>query len=262
MLRGRLFDERDTRAASQGVIVNRALAERFWPGGDPIGKRIRGNSATPWFEAQVIGLVDDVRQWGAAAPPLPEIYFSNLAEGMQSGDFIIVRTVGDARTLAPALRDQLRHLDSDLAFARLRTFGDIFAASTQVRRLQMLLIDGFMAMALLLTALGIYGTLAFHVATRTREIGVRMALGATVRDIVRLVLRQALGWLLIGSAAGLAITLGVGVILRSAFYDTSPLNPLYLATSLLIVSASSAFACWLPARRATKVDPMRALRAE
>jgi predicted permease len=262
VLRGRLFDEHDAHSASQGVIVNRTFAERFWPAGDPIGKRVRGNSAQPWFDAQIVGVVDDVRQWGAAAPPRPEIYFSNAVEGMQSGDFVVVRTTGDAHALAPALREQLRHLDSNLAFARLRTFGDIFTESTQLRRLQMQLIDGFMVMALLLAAIGIYGTLAFYVETRTREIGVRMALGATARDIGRLVFSQAARWLLSGTMVGLVITLGVSIGLRGLFYQTSPLHPLGLIASVIIVASAAAFSCWLPARRAARVDPMIALRAE
>jgi putative ABC transport system permease protein len=261
LLRGQLPTDADARTSPQGVLVNRALVDRYWPGRDPLGKTLRGNGAQPWFTAQVVGVVENVRQWGAEHPALPEIYFP-AATDASSSLLLVLRAEGDAHALVPAIRQHLHQLDPNLALAHPRTMREIVSERTRLRYFQTLLLDGFMAMALLLAAVGLYGTLAFYVAIRTREIGVRVALGATARDIARLVLRQAVRWLLTGAATGLALTLGVGAVLQSTFYETSPLNPLYLVASLFIVATAAAVACWLPARRAMRINPVEALRAE
>jgi putative ABC transport system permease protein len=260
-LRGRTFADADARNDTLGVVVNRALADHYWPNQDPIGQRIRGNTLQPWFTARVVGVVDNVRQWDIGRPALPEIDFP-YAWNPQSTAYLVVRSAFDARRMAPALRHELAALDPDLALTEPTTMAEIVSEAARSRRTLLLLTQFFMAVTLLMAAVGIYGTLAFQTRQRTREIGVRLALGAARPDIVRLVLQQAVPWVVGGGAAGMIISAAVAYALRMFFADISLLNPLYFLGGSAILGAAVALACWLPARRATKVNPVEALRAE
>ena len=260
-LRGRTFGAADARNDSLGVVVNRALADRYWPNQDPIGQRIRGNTLQPWFTAHVVGVVENVRQWDLGRPALSEVYFP-YAWSPQSMGFLVVRSALDARSMVPLLRRELAALDPDLALVEPTTMKEIVSESARSRRTLLLVTQFFMAVTVLMAAVGIYGTLAFQTRQRTREIGVRLALGAARRDIVRLVLRQAVPWVVGGGAIGMLLSAAVAFALRMILADVSLLNPLYFLGGLGVLGAAIALACWLPARRATQVNPVEALRAE
>jgi predicted permease len=266
ILEGRMVTDADAVATPQGILINRTLAKHYWGEGNPIGKGLRNNEPKPgplrtW---RVVGVVEDVRQSDAEKPARPEIYLFNPNPGDVNKDMfsIVVRADGDAHRLVPAIRQALARLDPSLALNGTRTMTEVFDDSTRIRRFQMLLIDVFMAVALLLTAVGIYGSMAFYVAARTREIGLRMALGATLGDVVGLIVSQVAVWLAAGAAIGVGMALGAGVLLRSMFYQTSPLSPFCLAGSLGVVALAALVACWLPARRAATINPIEALRYE
>ena len=152
-------------------------------------------------------------------------------------------------------------MDPDLALVNLRTMKDIFYEHSRMRCLLSYLINSFVGIALLITAIGIYGTLAFHVATRTREIGIHMALGATPQDVIHLVTGQIFHWFIIGCFTGLLVTLGLGRLIRSMIYETSPWNPLHLGLTIMVLFVMALLACWIPARHAAKMNPTDALRA-
>ena len=260
-LRGRTLGDADARNDSLGVVVNRALADHYWPDQDPIGQRIRGNTLQPWFTAHVVGVVENARQWDVGRPALPEVYFP-YAWGPQGTGFLVVRSALDARSMVPALRRELAALDPDLALAEPVTMATVVSEAARNRRTLLLLTEFFMAATLLMAAVGVYGTLAFQTRQRTREIGVRLALGAARPDIVWLVLRQAVPWVVGGVAVGMILSIAVAFVLRRIFADISLLNSACLLCGLAIMGAVIALACWLPAQRATKVNPVEALRAE
>ena len=265
ILEGRMVTAADAVATPQGILINRTLARHYWGEGNPIGKSLRNNQPKPppTLTWQVVGVVEDVRQSNAEKPARPEIYLFNPADVEDEHEFgIVVRANGDSHRLVPAIRQVMARLDPSLALDDARTMTEVFDDSTRIRRFQMLLIDVFMAVALLLTAVGIYGSMAFYVAARTREIGLRMALGATLGDVVGLIVSQVAVWLAVGVAIGVGLALGAGVVLRSMFYQTSPLSPFCLAGSLGVVALAALVACWLPARRAASINPMQALRNE
>jgi predicted permease len=261
LLRGRTLAPGDATGDNIGVVVNRTLADKCWPGQDPLGKIIHGNNAKPWFTAHVVGVVENVRQWGPEMDPQPEIYWTpDRAWGQTI--FLIVRSAQPAGQLAGALRREIARLDPDLPLARVRTLQEVVNDATQGQRAVTGLVDFFMAAALGLVAVGLYGTLSYHVLQRTREIGVRMAIGAVRRDIVQLVFRQGAAWVLAGVALGAGGALALATALRAMVYGVNPLNPLSLLAGAVGVLVAAMLACWLPARRAAKVDPMVALRAE
>jgi predicted permease len=261
LLRGRVLDTDDARGTSINVVVNRALAERYWPGRESVGRRIRPDDAQPAYTAHVVGVVDNVRQWGSEYPAQPEVY-APLEVGMRQRAFLVTRTTTDAHGFTPLLRRELAAIDRDLPLANVRTMKEVVGASTRSRRVQSLLIDVFMITALALAAVGIYGTLSYQVLQRTREIGVRLAFGATRGDVLALVFRQIGPWVMAGLGIGLVATLGLSFLLRSLVYGINPLSPLSLLVGLGLAAGSAGLACLPPAGRAAKVDPMVALRYE
>ena len=261
LLRGRTLEPGDAGEDAIGVVVNRALVEQCWPGQDPLGKVFRPNSAKTWFHARVVGVVESVRQWGADSEPRPELYWTpDRAWGQTL--FLILRSPQPAAQLAPGLRRAVAELDPDLPVARIRTLQTVVDEATKGQRVVAGLVDFFMAVALGLVAVGLYGTLSYHVLQRTREIGVRMALGAARRDIVRLVFRQGSGWVLIGVTIGIGGALALASTLRSLVYGLNSIDPGSLIGATAAVAFAATLACWLPARRAAKVDPIVALRSE
>ncbi len=260
LLRGRTLQPGDAGTDEIGVVVNRAFAEASWPGADPIGKVIRPNSPKPWFHARVVGVVDDVRQWGDG-DPRPELYWTPDRAWGQSM-FLVVRSTQPAASLVPVLRRTVAELDPDTPLSRVRTLRSVLDDATQGQRALAALIDCFMAIALGLVAVGLYGTLSYHVLQRTREIGVRMALGADSGGIQRLVIRQGCTWTAIGVVFGLAGALALTSTLKSMVYGMGSLDPTSLLAAILAVVVAALLACWLPARRAARLNPVEALRAE
>jgi putative ABC transport system permease protein len=271
LLRGRTLNKDDAHGKAVNVVVNRALAEKFWPGENPLGKRVRPNDANPPYIALVVGVVENTRQWGSENPALPEIYLPHemfggennpFLKSLMAHSFLVVRTTTDAHTFTPLLRNQLTALDHDLPMANVRTMKEVVGASTRNRRVQSLLIDFFMITALVLAAVGIYGTLSYQVLQRTREIGVRLAFGAAYRDIFLTVARQAGVWVVAGLGIGLVGTYALSSLLRSLVYEISPFSPLSLLAGVGLAIGTASLACLLPARRAARLDPMVALRHE
>ena len=257
LLRGRILRPEDAGEKAIGVVINRTLAEASWPGEDPIGKLIRPNDREPDYIATVIGMVEDVRQWGPDVAPKAEMYWlPDRAWG--EGATILLRSSQPASALLPALRREVAALDPDLPVADVRTLAQVVTQATRGHRVIAGMINTFTGLALGLVAVGLYGTLSYHVLQRTREIGVRLALGALRRDIARLVLGQGARWV----ALGLAAALGATALLKSMVYGVSTVSPWLLAAASAVVALTAAMACLIPALRAARIDPNQALRAD
>lgn len=261
LIQGRSPRETDSEGEFAGVAVNRALVKALWPGEDPIGKLFKPPFPDPFFKAKVIGVVEDVRQWGPEIPALPQIYFPWQSGRMDRGT-VVIRSIAEANAMAPSLRRVLTQIDPDLLLVDIRTMKQVVEQSTSGRWFYTLAISIFMVLALSITVVGIYGTLSYHLVQRRREIGVRIALGALRSHVLRLVFRQAGILLFAGLALGLTLTAALSLVLRSLVYDVSPLNPLSLSLGLGIIGGATCLACLLPAISATRVDPMEALRYE
>jgi predicted permease len=259
-LKGRTLEPRDGENP-QGVVVNRALVERYWPGRDPLGQRIRGDNARSEVVGVVVGVVENARQWDVGIPALPEMYYV-YRRNTQPEAFLVVRSAFEAHALVPAVRRELAALDPDLALAEPVTMAEIVSAEAAARRTILRLTSFFMVVTVVITVVGIYGTLSFQTRQRTREIGVRLALGAAARDIVAVVMRQTVPWLIGGVIAGTAISVGIALVLHAFLADLTLGNPTYYLVGLAGVGLVVTAACWLPARRATRVNPVEALRAE
>jgi len=261
LLRGRTLQSGDTGGQHVGVVINRTLAEKYWPGKDPLGQLIRQNSATPAWTATVVGVVEDVRQWGATSDPQPEIYWGT-ERAWNKEVFLIVRSQQPADQLSESLQNAVTALDPDLPLARARTLKRLIYDATSGFRPVVWYVNVFMGLALLLVAIGLYGTLSYLTRERTREIGIRLALGATRRDIRTIVVAQGLRWALLGSAIGIAGAFAIASALRSLLFGIGAIDIPAMLAALGLACAVSVFACWIPARRATRVDPMIALRAD
>jgi putative ABC transport system permease protein len=222
-----------------------------------LGKRVMIGGTTDWRE--VVGIVRDVRYWGLERPVNPELYVP-LAQLMFSGLTFTLRTDGDPALLAGAVREQLRAVDPDLPLSSIRTMDQVAATSVASRRTGMLLLAIFAGLALVLAAAGIYGVMSHLVGLRTGEIGVRMTMGAQPGDVLRLVLKEGL----LQAAIGLALGIGAAVLLvrsfRTMLYQVSPTDPLTLAGVVVLLLLTALLACYVPARRAMRVDPVAALR--
>lgn len=261
--RGREFDARDnTPGATPAVIVNESFARRFWPtyprGQDPVGQHLReGADKTEWVE--IIGIVSDVHEGTLAGPVLPEFYVPCVIHPPQTA-YLVLRTQGEPLRLVGAVRKELINLDADEPLADVRTMNQVLKSPFGSRRLTTLLVASFAGMAALLAVVGIYGLIAYSVAQRTQEVGVRRALGAQRGDILRLVLTQALALSLIGIAAGALGALLLTRIIRNMLFHVNATDPTtFLITAALFVAVALA-ASFVPAQRAARIDPMKALR--
>ncbi len=250
------------------MIVNETLARRFFPGQDPIGRRIRVQSFGPevpaddpsqWLE--VVGIARDVRHYGLARPPEPELYFP-YRQGPMDLVCLAVRTTQDPEALGKSLREAVWAIDADQPVLGLMSLERLAAESVTLQRVSTHLIGFFAAVALLLAALGIYGVMAYAVTQRIPEIGVRVALGASARQVLGLVLREGMGLATLGAAVGLAASLALTRLLSSLLFGISATAPASFAGVLLLVATAAFLACFIPARRAMRVDPMVALRYE
>jgi predicted permease len=269
LLRGRDFSAEDTDTAPPVAVVSRALAARYWPGAEAVGKRIAysgiGQGGTPkWIE--IVGVVGDIKYRSLAEAERPVIYVSAyqpLFTGFTMPPlYVAVRTQGDAAALAALVRREVASIDPEQPVASLKTMRARLAESVAQRRFQMMLLGLFAALALALASVGIYGVMAYSVAQRTHEIGVRIALGAQRRDVLRLVIGQALMLTLAGVGAGLLGALIATRLLTTLLYGVSANDPATFASVALFLITIALVASYIPARRATKVDPMIALRYE
>jgi putative ABC transport system permease protein len=268
MLQGRDVAAADRVGAPGVAIVNRTLARRAWPGGDALGKRILlGGGASDSVWRTVIGVAGDVRHRGLDVEPQPEIYLPHAQFPAGTGTALrtlrlVLRSERDPVALTSAVRAAVASLDPDLPLAEVQTMEEAMGSWAAERRLTMLLVAGFAVVAIVLGGVGIYGVMAHMVAQRTREIGIRIAVGAVPREILALVLRQG-AWLAgLGIAAGTLAGLGAARLLSGLLYGIAPTDlPTFLATAVLLAAVAAA-ASLLPAVRATRIDPIEALRAE
>ncbi|HET7623308.1 MAG TPA: ABC transporter permease [Gemmatimonadaceae bacterium] len=272
VLRGRDVNESDDLSAPAVVVVNEFLASRYWPGEDPIGKRITldrpERDSTSWLT--VVGVVKNAVQGDWTAAKHEEIYLpflQNRSYLEDSGAHIayqtlVIRTSRDAAALAPAVRNVVWSLDENLPVSEVRTMDAVVARSTAQPRFNLFLLATFAAVAIMLAAVGIYGVMSYSVSRRTHEIGLRMALGARPADVIRVVVGQALVLAVVGASAGFVGALALGRFMSSFLYGVRPSDPLtFLATSFLL-GAVALVASYIPARRATRIDPLLALRHE
>jgi putative ABC transport system permease protein len=257
LVSGRRFGASDHEKSLPVAIVNRTMAERYWPGASPVGRRVRMGGTQEWRE--VVGVLADARNWGLDRPVNPEMYLP-VRQLPWTTVFFVVATDPASPSPAAAMREALRAVDPDLPLSSVRTMEEVARLSTAARRSTMILLSVFGVLALVLAAAGIYGVMAHLVALRTGEIGVRMTLGATPADVLGLILREGT----LQALAGLAIGLSGAVLLmrsmRALLFEVGPADPLTLAGVAAILAATSVLACYVPARRAMLVDPVKALR--
>jgi predicted permease len=261
---GRNFGPQDTPTAPKVAIIDTAFAEKHFKGQDPIGRRFVYGSRPPqdgkdWLT--IVGVVAHIQNYGLGQPTREQSYVPHTQD-VPSGLTFAFRTEQDPATLAAAVRAALHEVAPDLPLFGVQTMDELFNTSISTQRLSVVLLGTFAALALLLAAVGLYGVLTYQVSQRAREIAVRMALGATAGAVVGLVLRQGLKLAGVGLAIGLVASLALTQLLRRILFETSPFDPVSFAAVALVLLLIGGVACWLPARRATVVDPMAALRAE
>jgi predicted permease len=264
ILRGRGLDESDGPEAPQVVVLSESAVRRFFPDEDPIGKTIHlglGRGRGRKAGGEVVGIVGDVKETGLGAESPPEIYVPYAQFPLQSMD-VVLRTAVEPRSLAAAAERVVHGLDAELPVARVATLDEVLARSVSEPRFYALLLGSFAGTALFLAALGLFGVTSYAVAQRTRELAVRVALGARREELLRMVLGEALLLGAVGVAVGLAGALLLSRVLSGMLYSLSPRDPVTLGAVALLLLATTLLAGYLPARRATRVDPVIALRAE
>jgi putative ABC transport system permease protein len=256
---GRMLEARDRMDALPVAVVNEAFQRKFWGNDSAVGRRFRFGDTLPWIT--IVGVIGDIRQSGLEAASRPELYLPALQQPLLT-NWLAVRTAGDPARATAAVRQAIRAADPDMAIANVSTMEQILDRETFQRRVQMILLATFAGLALLLASLGIYGVLAYLVSGRTQEIGLRMALGAAPGDVLRAVVGQGLGLSAAGIVAGILAALGVTRVLSKVLFGVSPTDPLTFAAVAGLLLTVAAVASYVPARRAMRVDPVRALREE
>ena len=261
LLAGRVFTEHDDGAAARVVVINETMARTFWPLQSPLGQRITMKDWGPPLTAQIIGVVGDVKSSGLDEPVGPMIYWSYYQFGTIFNR-IVVRTQADPLRLVSAVKSRIWSVDKDQPVSQIKTMDEILSQSLARRRLYLMLLGVFAGVALLLAATGIYGVASYSVARRTREMGIRVALGAKRLDVLGLILLQAAKLAVTGESLGILVALAVTRLMSSMLFGISPADPLTFAGAVLLLTVVAFAACYLPARRAMRVDPMVALRYE
>jgi putative ABC transport system permease protein len=258
LVRGRLPSDADNEEKGPVFVIDETLARRFWPDGDPIGARLTWGGG---LSGEVVGVVGSVRWMGMAAEPVGSTYFW-FPQRPRREITIVARTEGDASAMASRVAAQVSEIDPNQPVGEVRTLRDHVADELARPRFIMVLLGSFSGTALLLAAIGLYGVIAFGVARRTREIGVRVALGAERRDVLRLVMKRGVRLSLAGITIGTAAALAAGRFVAALLYEVSPADPATLVGAAVFLGAVATLATWLPARRATRLDPVAALRCE
>jgi putative ABC transport system permease protein len=264
LLRGRQFTDADAKDAPPVVLVSQTMARKQWGDADPLGKRLRyydpyAKNDVPW--RTVVGVVADVKLTGLDTKSTQGLYVPE-AQASSTAMALVVRTSNNPAGIVAAVRNEIHGIDKELAVFNVKTMDEWIADSILLRRFAMIMLGAFAALALVLASVGIYGVIAYTVSQRTHEIGVRMALGARSSDILRMVVRQGMGLTLAGVVAGIVGSFLVTRVMTQLLYEVSPTDPaIYVGISLMLASVALV-ACLVPARRATRVDPLVALRYE
>ena len=261
LLKGRAFTDQDRATAPPVVIINETLARQHWAGRDPIGKRIRFNAPldrAPWME--VVGVIKDVKH-ELALEVTPE-YYLPYPQDVWRGMVVVARTTVEPASLAGSIRQEVWAIDKDQPVFDVRTMQEVRSLSVGLQQFNSMMIGIFALVALLLAAIGIYGVMAFVVTQRTREIGIRMALGARRADVLKLVVMNGMKLAVVGLAIGLVASWALTRFISNLLFGVQPTDPLTFSVVSACLLAAALLACYLPARRATKVDPLEALRYE
>jgi putative ABC transport system permease protein len=260
LLAGRPFTDQDTDQAAKIMIVNETMARQLWPGESPVGRRL-----TIWrdekFPREIVGVVGDVKE-SLDTEAGPQMYVPYAQDANWSSMSFVIRAQGDPMSLTAGARNEFRSLDKGIPVFGVRTMNEVLAISVAPRRTPMLLLSAFAGVALLLAMMGIYGVTAYYVTQRTQEIGIRMALGAQMSDVLKLVLKGGMALALLGIAAGLVGAFALTRLLSSLLFGVKPTDLATFAAVSLCLVTTALIACYIPARRATKVDPLVALRYE
>jgi putative ABC transport system permease protein len=263
LLRGRVFTSADRSAGPKVAVIGETAARRYWPGENPIGQRVwfgSGAVSSADSSAEIVGVVGDVAYGSLERGPVASVY-TPYAQFTYAARTVLVKTDGDPLALVQPLRRSVRQVD-DLPIFDVRTMRQWLADARAPTRFNAMFLGVFAIAAMLLAAGGVYGVVAHSVSQRTRELGIRVALGASARDVLRMVLRQGVALAAIGVGLGLAGALALGRVIRSLLFEVSATDPVQLAAQGAFLVAVAAAASYLPARRAAAVDPVEALRAE
>ena len=257
---GREFTHADVTQGEKVAIINRAMADTYWPGEDALGRRFKVGSAdndNPWLT--IVGIVDNTRHFGLDREMLREFYapYAQFAWPVMT---VVAKTVGEPLSWQTAMRQVIRQIDPDLPLARVQSMEQVVGSSVSWRETPMRLLSAFAIVGMLLASSGVYAVLAYFVAQRTREIGVRAALGATRRQLANLVLRQSMTPIVAGVALGIAGSQASGRLLQEFLYQVQPGDPQVIAIISVLLIVVGLLASWLPARRAAGIDPAVALR--
>jgi putative ABC transport system permease protein len=262
---GRYFDTSDNETSMPVVIINETMARQYWPGEKALGRRINIGDPSEGQWMQIVGIVGDVRQMGLDEPVKAEMYmpYQQVTDWpFFSPRDLAIRASGDTANLVSSVRQIIREVDPDQPVSNVATMSEVLGVEAAQRRMGMIMLAAFAGLALLLASLGIYGVLAYFVTQHTNEIGVRIALGANRRNILALVLKKGMGLTLLGIAIGMAAAFALTRLMSSLLFGVKAFDPLTFVAVPLLLAVVALLACWIPARRATKVDPMIALRYE
>jgi predicted permease len=259
LIKGRDFSDRDKSDAPAAAIINNDLARVYFPGEDPVGKRITFDDGQSWMS--IVGIIGDVRQLGLDSNAKPEVYFpySQVAAASMS---VVVRTASNPLNLAAAMKSQIQEIDKDLPIENAKTMQQLLAESTSGRRFNTMLLTVFAVVALVLAIVGIYGVMSYTVTQRTHEIGIRVAVGAQSRDVFRMVIGQGMMLAIIGVAFGLLGAFALTRLMTTMLFGVEPTDPETFVSIAALLIGVSLVACYIPGRRAMKVDPLVALRYE
>jgi len=256
---GRFLDHRDAANAPETAVVNEAFARRFFPKENPVGHRFQTAADETW--RTIVGVTGDTRQMGIAAEIDPEIYLP-FEQSPNEDMSLAIRTELNLTSLAPAVRAAVAAIDKNVALSGVETVDDILAREVAPERFNLALLGSFSVLSLLLAVVGIYGVMAYATGQRTQELGIRMALGALPVDVLRMILLQGGKLALLGVVLGLGAGIALTRLLGSMLFEVKPTDPLTFAAGALVLFGAALAACWIPARRATKVSPLVALRYE
>jgi putative ABC transport system permease protein len=262
LLKGRVFTEADGPDTQPVVVINEAMARQYWPNGDPIGKRVKSSNGGWSKQREIVGVVRDVRYTALDTAARAQMYFPFAQGFAMSNRALVARTDGDPLSLVAAVRGEVQAIDKDQPVSDINSMENLMAGTVSQRRFNMFLLATLAGLALLLAAVGIYGVMSYTVERRTHEIGVRVALGAQNADVLRLLLGQGMKLVAVGVAIGLAAAGFITRLISTLLFGIRPTDPATFVVIALLLTGVALLACYVPARRATKADPMVALRCE